>query len=185
MPNRPTRRKARRAARPAAAAPPAAVVPRRQVPCSLCGLCCTYVTADIDPPRGLASASRILWHLYHPGVSVYRDSASSWLVQFETRCRFFGDDGSCAIYARRPQVCRDFDARECEVNAPDEGLTFTEPEAFLAWLARRKPALHARLLASGLVPDAADLRRRPPARAPLAPFARRYAALRALGDPGA
>jgi Fe-S-cluster containining protein len=187
MPTRTTRRKGRRATRPAATAPrpAAALVPRCQVPCGLCGLCCTYVTADIAPPQGVASASRILWYLYHPGVSVYRDSAKSWLVQFETRCRFFRDDRSCAIYARRPQVCRDFDARECEVNAPDEGLTFGAPEAFLAWLARRKPVLHARLLASGLVPPAADLRGAPPARAPLAPFAQRYAALRALGAPGA
>lgn len=187
MPTVTTRRKRRRAARPAAPAapPPSALVPRRQVPCGLCGLCCTYVTADIAPPRGVGSASRILWYLYHPGVSVYRDAANSWLVQFESRCRFFADDRSCSIYARRPQVCRDFDARECEVNAPDEGLTLAAPEAFLAWLARCKPALHARLLASGRVPSAETLRGVPPARAPLAPFARRYAALRALGAPGA
>jgi Fe-S-cluster containining protein len=165
-----------------AAAPAVEFLPRTQVPCLSCGLCCTYVTADIEPPSSVPRASRILWYLYHEGVSVYWDHGSSWLVQFETRCRFFGDDRRCEIYARRPHVCRDFDERECEVNAKDEGLLFHEPLQFLEWLKRRRPRVHARMLAAKLVPEASALRGPPPARAPLPPFLRRYAQLRALGQ---
>lgn len=161
------------------------ILPRPfQVPCQSCGLCCTYVTAPIDPPTTVARAVRILWFLYHERVAVYREDARDWLVQFETRCRFFTAARTCAIYARRPQVCRDFDPRQCEVNAPDEGLTFHEPAAFLEWLRARRPRLHARLLASGQVPGADELRRPPPPVPALEPFARRYAALRALGAKG-
>jgi Fe-S-cluster containining protein len=163
-------------------APPAVeLLPRTQVPCLSCGLCCTYVTADIEPPSTVPRASRILWYLYHEGVSVYWDKGAGWLVQFETRCRFFGDDRRCEIYARRPHVCRDFDERECEVNAPDEGVLFHEPVQFLDWLARRRPRLHARMQAAKLVPEASVLRSPVPARAPLSPFLRRYTQLRAAG----
>jgi hypothetical protein len=155
--------------------------PRSQVPCAACGLCCTYVTADIQPPSSVERASRILWYLYHEGVSVYWDQAATWMVQFATRCRFFGDDRRCEIYARRPHVCRELDERHCEVNASDAGVQFHEPAQFLEWLAGRRPRLHARLLAAGVVPDDAMLRRPPPPRAPLAPFPARYAALRDLG----
>jgi len=161
------------------------IMPRAwQVPCNLCGLCCTYVTAPIDPPTTVARANRILWFLYHERVAVYWDREEDWLVQFETRCRFFTAARTCAIYAQRPQTCRDFDARECEINAPDEGDTFHEPWAFLEWLRRRRPALHRKLLASGKVPSAEALRAPPPRAAPLPPFAERYAQLRTLGASG-
>ncbi len=179
MPTRPAR--GRRTPAPAPLQPAVQLLPRTQVPCSLCGLCCTYVTADIHPPTSVPRASRILWYLYHDGVSVWWDRAATWLVQFETRCRFFGDDRRCEIYARRPHVCRDFDPGECEVNAPDEGLLFHAPAQFLDWLARRRPRLHARLLASGQAPDAALLRAPPAPRKPLPPYLQRFTALRALG----
>jgi Fe-S-cluster containining protein len=155
--------------------------PRTQVPCAQCGLCCTYVTADIEPPTSAPRASRILWNLYHPGVSIFWDGGAAWLVQFESRCRFFGDDRRCEIYDHRPHVCRALDERECEVNARDAGLHFHEPAPFMEWLARSLPRVHARLLASDLVPDAVLLRQPAPARAPLAPFRERYVALRDAG----
>jgi Fe-S-cluster containining protein len=162
--------------------PPVQFLPRTQVPCLSCGLCCTYVTADIDPPSSVPRASRILWYLYHEGVSVYWDRGATWLVQFETRCRFFGEDRRCEIYARRPHVCRDFDERECEVNAPDEGLLFHEPAQFVAWLKQRRPRLLARMVRQRLVPSAAALRGPAPVRPALPPFLGRYVQLRAAGQ---
>jgi Fe-S-cluster containining protein len=171
----------RRSAKLAAGPPAAVLLPRAQVPCGLCGLCCTYVTADIEPPNSVPRASRIVWYLYHEGVSVYWDRDATWMVQFETRCRFFGEDRRCEIYAQRPHVCRDFDERECEVNAADAGVQFHEPSRFLEWLAERRPRLHARLLAEALVPSGSVLGRPPVKRRPLAPYLDRYRALRAAG----
>ena len=179
MPARSAR--ARRAGKSRAPAPRPVLFPRSQVPCAVCGLCCTYVTVDIQPPSSVERASRILWYLYHEGVSVYWDHAATWLVQFATRCRFFGDDRRCEIYARRPNVCRDLDERRCEVNASDAGVQFHEPAQFMDWLAERRPRLHDRLLAAGAVPSDDVLRSRPKARAPLPPYLERYAALREAG----
>lgn len=173
MPSRPQR--------PRRPAPAPALLPRTQLPCGQCGLCCTYVTADIDPPNSVARASQIVWFLYHERVSVYWDRADDWVVQFETRCRFFADDRRCEVYDRRPHTCRDFDERHCEINAPDEGLTFHEPAQFLEWLAGRRPKLHAQLVERRLVPEGALLRRPVPQRKALAPFEQRYRQLRDAG----
>ena len=38
-----------------------------------------------------------------------------WHVNVESRCRFLGEEGRCAIYEYRPNVCRDFGHdEECE-----------------------------------------------------------------------
>jgi Fe-S-cluster containining protein len=101
----------------------------------------------------------VLWYLYHDGVYVHADDDGEWSVLFETRCRHLGADLRCGVYAARPHVCRSFDNRSCEVNAPGEGsLTFREPGEFLAWLAGKRPRLHARI-DEGYVPR--SLRARP------------------------
>ena len=128
---------------------PLAVIapPRRLTECTQCGKCCTYVAVDIDKPTGVRAVTNILWYLYHEQVSVYADGDGDWSVVFETRCRNLGADLLCGIYPRRPHVCRDFDNTSCEVNSPDEGLTFTTAEGFLSWLQARRPRLHAKVVA--------------------------------------
>ena len=93
---------------------------RSAVPCLTCGLCCTYLAVEISAPDSVRAATEILWHLYHEGVSIYRDSDDEWMVQFETRCKHLAADNKCAISEQRPQICRDYAADTCEVNADDE-----------------------------------------------------------------
>jgi Fe-S-cluster containining protein len=151
------------------------------VPCTSCGLCCTYVVVDIDAPTTLDAASTALWYLYHPGMSLYT-ADGEWMLQFDTRCKFLGADNRCGIYEQRPRVCRDFDERECEVNSEDVGLSFYEPQPFLDWLALHHKRIHT-LLAKRYVPDAARLAGAPADRRPLPPFAGRVRALRASAFP--
>jgi hypothetical protein len=133
--------------------------------CTECGKCCTYVSVGINPPRTLRFASDVLWYLYHDRVSVYRDGDGEWSVVFETRCRHLGDDRRCAVYAHRPEICREFDNTTCEVNAPGGGLSFEEPAQFLGWLRASRPRVYRRL-AERFVPPAAEAAAPPrPARA--------------------
>ena len=132
--------------------------------CTECGRCCTYVSVGINPPRTLRFASDVLWYLYHDRVSVYRDGDGEWSVVFETRCRHLQDDLLCAVYAHRPEICREFDNTTCEVNAPEGGRSFEDPADFLDWLRSARPGLFRRLSARRVPPSpAADLRP-PPAR---------------------
>lgn len=151
------------------------------VPCTTCGLCCTYVVLDIDAPSTLDAASTVLWYLYHPGLSIYT-ADGEWMVQFDTRCKFLQPDNRCGIYETRPLVCREFDERECEVNSRDVGLSFYEPQAFLEWLAKHHKRVHT-LLSKRYVPAPSKLTAGPANPRPLPPFAGRVGALRAQSHP--
>ena len=127
--------------------PVVAPQPGALVPCTECGKCCTYVAVGINAPTTPRLATDILWYLYHDRVYVYRDGAGEWSVHFETRCRQLGDDLLCRVYAERPHICRAFDNETCEVNSPEgRVLTFTTPEAFLAWLEAAKPRVYRAVL---------------------------------------
>jgi hypothetical protein len=132
------------------------------VECTECARCCTYVAVGINAPTTPRLATDVLWYLYHDSVYVYLDDDGEWSVVFETRCRNLGEDRRCGVYAERPHICRSFDNRSCEVNAPsDTALTFREPLEFLAWLRKTRPRLHHRIEA-GFVPE--PLRTKPRAR---------------------
>lgn len=157
---------------------------RRQVGCLECGLCCTYIALEIDPPTTPNRATQVLWYLYHERVSVYWDNEDDWVVQFETRCRHLAADNKCGIYEMRPQICRDFDETGCEINAEEEGTTFYSAQEFLDFLKTRRKALY-RKLEGRFVPDAASLTGPPAHSGRMAPFETRYKRLRVLGARGA
>jgi Fe-S-cluster containining protein len=149
---------------------------RPRVQCTDCGRCCTYVGVGINPPTSARHATDVLWYLYHEGVYVYVDGDGEWSVHFEARCRHFGEDLRCSVYAERPHICRTFDDRTCEVNDPvRDSVTFREPDEFLGWLRAARPRVYARI-EKGFVPGA--LRPRAPAAPRTARAARRRAVAR-------
>lgn len=156
---------------------------RRQVGCLTCGLCCTYVTADADPPTTVRRATELLWNLYHDRVSIHFDG-EDWLVQFETRCQHLQEDNRCRIYESRPHVCREHDELECEVNHEVEGTTFYTPGEFIAFLQRRRKRIYAELQAQGFLPpeDTFDGNMANPRKLP--PFDPGFRRLRVLGAGG-
>jgi Fe-S-cluster containining protein len=83
--------------------------------CAAChgSLCCTYITHQIATPRSKLDFSNLLWQVAHQGVQLYRDGGI-WFLLFEGRCAHLQNDGRCAIYATRPQACRDHSNENCE-----------------------------------------------------------------------
>ena len=113
------------------------------VSCLQCAKCCTYVAVGINAPSTARLATEILWHLYHEGVSVCRDEAGEWYVQFPSRCKNLGEGNLCSVYFNRPHICRAYDDQGCEVNAPQAGLIeFTEPRQFLEYLSLKRPRIY-------------------------------------------
>jgi Fe-S-cluster containining protein len=157
---------------------------RTQVPCLSCGLCCTYLAVEISAPDTVKAATEILWHLYHHGVSVYRDSDDEWMVQFETRCKHLQSDNKCAIYEHRPQICRDYEADTCEVNADDEGRTFYDARDFLAYLKTRSSRVFS-LVSKKYMPSDEHLARAAQVGPKAEPFDVRFTKLRKMGLPKA
>jgi Fe-S-cluster containining protein len=156
--------------------------PRNPVGCLTCGLCCTYIAVAIDGPISAKAASEILWHLYHDGVSIYRDGDDEWMVQFESRCRHLLLDNKCGIYEQRPHICREYSEETCEVNAEGEGITFYAPDEFLDYLERTHKRIY-RAIAKTHVPERALLGRIGSIQNH-EPFQARFLRLRALGEPG-
>ena len=146
-----------------------------RVSCLQCAKCCTYVAVGINGPTTPKSATEILWHLYHQGVTVCRDDGGEWYVQFEARCKNLGEGNLCAVYLNRPHICRAYDDSACEVNAPQLGLIeFKEPQQFLEYLSAKKPKVYG-AIAGKFVPPQHAL----PATAPSTGAASRARASRA------
>jgi hypothetical protein len=130
----------------AVAPPPPGTVPVH-FNCARCtALCCNYVSSEIDVPTTKRDFDTIRWYLMHPGVRVYcEESSGSWFVQFMSRCRNLQDDGLCAIYDTRPQICRDLDATLCEFAlGPGDRWLFTNLEEFERWFGERERRRRAR-----------------------------------------
>jgi Fe-S-cluster containining protein len=157
------------------------VAPREPVGCLTCGLCCTYIAVGIDGPLNAKAATEILWHLYHDGVSIYRDGEDEWMVQFESRCRHLLDDNKCGIYAKRPHICREYSEVSCEVNSDGTGTTFYAPDEFLNYLALNHKRIY-RAISETHVPPRELLGRTQPSRRGHEPFEARFARLRAQGQ---
>lgn len=157
---------------------------RAQVGCLTCGLCCTYIAVSIDGPISAKAASEILWHLYHEGVSIYRDGDDEWMVQFESRCRHLLVDNKCGIYDKRPHICREYSEVSCEVNSEGTGTTFYAPGEFLAYLASKRKRIY-RAISQTHVPAPELLGRAGSPRRKHEPFEARFARLRAQGEPRA
>ena len=94
----------------------------RQSICAKCkGLCCTYITIDIDEPEDDEDLDNIRWFLIHDGISILVED-DRWLLKVDTRCRHLQEDYSCAIYNRRPEACRQYDTENCDYRTEKEGL---------------------------------------------------------------
>jgi Fe-S-cluster containining protein len=102
-------------------------------PCRSCGAtCCRYVAVALSPPRERADHDLIHWYLLHRKVCIYIDRDGDWWVQVGTNCRHIAADGSCGIYERRPQLCREYGTHACErADHNDENIAeFTTIEEF-------------------------------------------------------
>jgi hypothetical protein len=142
-----------------------------RVSCLQCAKCCTYVAVGINAPTSPKLATEILWHLYHQGVSVCRDEAGEWYVQFEARCKNLGEGNLCSVYLNRPHICRAYSDELCEVNAPQKDLIeFRDPQPFLDYLRMKRPKVY-RAIAAKYVPP--GLRSAEAAPIPTRPLSRR------------
>ncbi len=89
--------------------------------CSRCTgtICCTYATEPLDTPRSKEDFRHLLWQVSHQNIEIYKDD-SGWYLLIKGRCEHIQVDGSCAIYADRPAICREYDNDWCEFDEPAE-----------------------------------------------------------------
>jgi uncharacterized protein len=121
---------------------PSAVAPQDTLNCHTCaGQCCRYFALQIDTPETAEDYDDLRWYLAHQHVTMFIEG-KDWYLQVDTPCRYLQADHGCAIYDRRPKICRDYgwDAQgvpECHASGRDCGhdAVFDSPEALEAYAA--------------------------------------------------
>lgn len=84
-----------------------------KVLCRRCSRCCTYFCMEIDEPEDKREYDDLAWIIAHEGVSIHV-SGGQWELIVHNRCRHLLPQGGCAVYDRRPTICRSHEPGECE-----------------------------------------------------------------------
>ncbi|MFB3786588.1 MAG: YkgJ family cysteine cluster protein [bacterium] len=128
--------------------------------CGRCtGLCCHYITVEIDKPRTQRNHDDIRWYLLHEGITLLI-SQDRWLVKLPTRCQALSNDFRCGIYETRPETCREYSTDNCDYFTAYEGwgIDYVEietPEEYEKYLAARKRKRPAASMSKSPKPKAA------------------------------
>jgi uncharacterized protein len=82
--------------------------------CTYCpAKCCRYFALPIDDPTTWKEFQYMRWFLMHEGATVFTEEGS-WYLLVHARCAHLADGGLCRIYADRPEICRQYNTRNCE-----------------------------------------------------------------------
>jgi len=82
--------------------------------CNKCaGLCCRYFALAIDKPETRRDFEDIRWYLLHEDSTVFVEGGE-WYLQINRKCRALLPDNRCAIYDKRPPICRSYSAKKCD-----------------------------------------------------------------------
>ncbi len=90
--------------------------------------CCRYLAIPIDEPTTGRDFDDIRWYLMHQGVTVFVEDGD-WYFQVQTVCKNLGVDHRCGVYETRPEICREYKAKDCDYSDATYGYEklFTHP----------------------------------------------------------
>jgi len=114
--------------------------------CESCdGKCCRHIALEIDKPRTKAAFEDIRWYLAHHEVQVFVEEGK-WYLQVATPCRHLRSDNRCAIYEKRPAICRAYKTSDCEGNDAefDYEVHLKSDADLVAYLEKKKRAAKRR-----------------------------------------
>lgn len=107
--------------------------------CKGCTYCCEYINIGIAPPKTEEDFDFILWYLLHEKIYVWFDKKGNWYVRIMNKCRPL-KNGRCAIYSKRPMLCREYDQKKCEKDnfTKDEKKAFHTPAELISYMKSKK-----------------------------------------------
>lgn len=118
---------------------PAFTIPVIQEPsCVGCdGLCCRSFALPLDTPETRQDFDALRWLVLHKKVR-FLVQGTRWEIEIGLPCGELRPDGSCGIYGRRPEVCRDYEVATCERHRPPHYDAVIDNEhALEAWVVAR------------------------------------------------
>lgn len=75
--------------------------------------CCRYLAIPIDKPESRRDYDDIRWYLMHEGIIIFVEDGD-WYIQFQTTCKHLGEDNLCTIYEIRPEICAEYQPKDCD-----------------------------------------------------------------------
>lgn len=82
--------------------------------------CCRYLALPIDKPTTRRDYDDMRWYLMHEGVTIFVEEGD-WYIQYATRCKSLGADNLCQVYDSRPELCREYEAKDCDYSGGSSG----------------------------------------------------------------
>lgn len=81
--------------------------------CINCNECCRWMSFTLNPPNAVAEGELAHYYTLH-GCKIVRvvGQQRMFVVMVPCICRQLGDDGRCAVYEERPDLCRNYDGRQ-------------------------------------------------------------------------
>ncbi|MHC5111398.1 MAG: YkgJ family cysteine cluster protein, partial [Planctomycetota bacterium] len=91
--------------------------------------CCRYVAIPLDKPESRRDYDDIRWYLMHENLLVFVEDGD-WFIQFQAVCKNLGADNRCNVYETRPEICREYKAKDCDYTEGGFGYDhyFTHPK---------------------------------------------------------
>lgn len=115
--------------------------------CDDCGLCCTYLNITVDRPTSEEDVKTLMWYQYHKKAELYFDKDGDYSLVFNKRCEQLDENNLCAIYERRPSICRQFSAKNC--HGKEFGNTvkahFDTEETLIRFFKKKRPGLFKKM----------------------------------------
>lgn len=104
--------------------------------CNNCDKCCRYIALEIDKPTTQHEYDQVRWFLLHNHIMVFIDEGKWYLYISGVECSNLGKDGLCNDYQNRPQVCRNYDQKDCDRSDDVKfyDVLFRDENDFLKWL---------------------------------------------------
>jgi Fe-S-cluster containining protein len=82
--------------------------------CEKCnGLCCRYFALPIETPTDKDDYDDIRWYLCHEDITVFVEDGD-WYINIKNKCRHLTSKNRCAIYEKRPRICREYRHSDCD-----------------------------------------------------------------------
>ena len=86
------------------------------------GKCCRYFSLEIDTPDCKKEYEEIRWYLCHTNTQVFIDE-EKWYLLVNNKCKHLGKDNLCKSYDDRPEICREHEQDDCEI---DDSIFYDE-----------------------------------------------------------
>lgn len=106
--------------------------------CAVCdAFCCRNLAMMIGRPENKKEVEDLKWQLHFDTVKVFIHS-HRWYQWVEGECMYLADNGSCRIYATRPDKCKKHNPPDCEHFGKFYDTMISTPDELEKYLQKKK-----------------------------------------------